>query len=67
MAHDPIQLSQRIREEIDALRRALDERRAGPRRLSASIVAAYHMALDRHYAELDEIGAAEQAQRYNRR
>jgi hypothetical protein len=64
MAHDTAQLESRIREEIEALRRALDDRRAGPRRLSASIVAAYRSQLDRHYAELEEIGAAERPDRY---
>jgi len=55
MAHDTAQLRHRIREEIDALRRALDDRRAAPRRPSASVVAAYQTQIDRHYAELEQI------------
>jgi hypothetical protein len=55
MAHDTAQQRHRIRQEIDALLQALDERRAAPRRPSASIVAAYRKQIERHYATLERM------------
>jgi hypothetical protein len=63
MAHDTAQLRHRIRQEIDALLQALEDRLAAPRRPSASIVAAYRKQIERHYAMLERIGAERAVER----
>jgi hypothetical protein len=62
MADDRVQLSHRIREEIAALRRALDLRRSAARPLAASIVAAYANTIDRHYDRLEELSSGTAAE-----